>query len=80
MRRGGGVPKDAVTIAAAIAGAAPNMRLAIKASLSEFLIANAGETESEETETGQLASRHVPEINNFLRDTLENPNVISPSI
>lgn len=73
-------PKDAVTIAAAIAGAVPHMRLALRAALSEFLIANADESESEDTETGQLASRHVPEIRTFLRDTLENPNVISPSI
>ncbi len=73
-------PKNAVTIAAAVAGAVPHMRLALKAALSEFLIANAEETESGDTETEQLASRYVPEINDVLRDTLENPNTISPSI
>ncbi len=76
-------PRDAVVIAAATAGAVPHMRLVLKAALSEFLIANADlpDLELEEfEETGQLASRHVPEIRNFLRGTLENSIIVSPSI
>lgn len=75
-------PNNAVTIAAAIAGAAPYMRVAIKAKLSEFLIAYAdsNESESDESDSGQLASRYVPEIRSFTLGTLEDSIVISPTI
>ncbi len=75
-------PRNAVVVAAAIAGAVPHMRLVLKAALSDFLIANADlpDFELDEAETGQLASRYVPEIRTFLRGTLEDSIVVSPSI